>query len=81
VELFASDVADSLRTGPYRPHLPHPRGCWAYASTEAEVVRPPTDPADGEQVVEVMALPPGRAAGYLASMIRVMPTSSASPAR
>jgi 8-oxo-dGTP diphosphatase len=58
-------VADSLRDGPYRPHLPHPRGYWAYAVTEAEVVQPPTNPDDGEHVVEVMAFPPARAANYL----------------
>src|SRR4029453_9020514 len=65
VELFASHVADRLREGPYRPHLPHPRAYWAYAVTEAEVVQPPTNPHDGERVVEVMTLPPARAARYV----------------
>jgi 8-oxo-dGTP diphosphatase len=65
VEIFASHVADNLRDGPYRPHLPHPRAYWAYAVTEAEVVAPPTNPLDGEQVVEVMTFPPARAATYI----------------
>ena len=65
LRIFASHVADSRRAAPYRPHLPHPRGYWAYAVTEAEVVEPPTNPADGEHVVEVLALPSARAAGYL----------------
>ena len=65
IDVFASHVADSRRAAPYRPHLPHPRGYWAYAVTEAEVVEPPTNPVDGEHVVEVLALPAARAAGYL----------------
>lgn len=65
IEIFASHVADSRRDGPYRPHLPHPRAYWAYAITEAEVVQPPSNPADGEHIVEVTALPPAQAASYL----------------
>jgi 8-oxo-dGTP diphosphatase len=65
-EIFASHVADSLEDGPYRPHLPHPRAYWAYAVTEAEVVASPTNPYDGEHVVEVLALAPAQAADYLA---------------
>ena len=65
VEIFASHVADSLRDTPYRPHLPHPRAYWAYAVTEAEVVTPPTNPPDGEHVVEVLTFPPARAASYI----------------
>lgn len=63
--LFASHVADSLRDGPYRPHLPHPRAYWGYGVTGAEVREPPTNPPDGEQVVEVLALPPAQAATYI----------------
>ncbi len=37
-----------LRAQPYRPHLPHPRAYWEYGITQAEVVRPPTNPPDGE---------------------------------
>ena len=65
IDVFASHVADSRRDSPYRPHLPHPRAYWAYAVARAEVVQPPTNPADGEHVVEVMTLPPEQAAGYL----------------
>jgi 8-oxo-dGTP diphosphatase len=65
LDLFCSHVADSTRDQPYRPHLPHPRSHWAYAVTRAEVVTGPTNPSDGEHVVEVLALPPSDAAGYL----------------
>lgn len=65
VEIFASHVADSRRAGPYRPHLPHPRAYWAYAATEAEMVGLPTNPHDGENVVEVLTLPPAEAASYI----------------
>jgi 8-oxo-dGTP diphosphatase len=63
---FAAHVAESHREEPYRPHLPHPRSYWAYAVVEAEVVGPPTNPPDGETVVEVQALPASLAAGFLA---------------
>jgi 8-oxo-dGTP diphosphatase len=66
IEIFGSHVADSLRDAPYRPHLPHPRAYWAYAVTEAELVGSPTNPHDGEHVVEVMTLAPARAAEYIA---------------
>jgi 8-oxo-dGTP diphosphatase len=56
LRIFGAHVADSLSGAPYRPHLPHPRAFWAYAITEAEVVQSPTNPYDGEHVVEVLAL-------------------------
>lgn len=65
VAILASHVADSLRDAPYRPHLPHPRAYWSYGVTEAELVEPPTNPDDGERVVEVLALPPAEAADYI----------------
>jgi 8-oxo-dGTP diphosphatase len=65
VEVFAAHVADSVRDSPYRPHLPHPRAYWAYAVTEAEPVQAPTNPPDGEDVVQVLTLPPAEAADYL----------------
>jgi 8-oxo-dGTP diphosphatase len=65
VEVFASHVADSVREAPYRPHLPHPRAYWAYGLIEAEIVGPPTNPRGGEQVVEVLTLPPADAANYI----------------
>jgi 8-oxo-dGTP diphosphatase len=65
VDMFAAHVADSLRGAPYRPHLPHPRAYWGYAVAEAEVISPPTNPRDGEHVVEVLTLPATVAADYL----------------
>lgn len=46
--LGVSDAAD-----PYRPHLPHPHKAWLWGWADVEVVSPPTNPADGEQVLEV----------------------------
>lgn len=65
VEIFGSHIADSLRDAPYRPHLPHPRAYWAYGLVQAELVGPPTNPRNGERVVEVLALPPEDAADYI----------------
>lgn len=62
---FSAHVADSFRATPYRPHLPHPRMHWAYAVAGVRVVDAPTNPPDGEVVVEVLALPPAEAAAYL----------------
>jgi 8-oxo-dGTP diphosphatase len=66
VRVFASQVAQSRNPGPYRPHLPHPLSYWAFAITTAEVVQQPTNPPDGEQVVEVLTLPAPEAAAWLA---------------
>lgn len=62
---FAAHVADSARVTPYRPHLPHPRAYWAYAVAPVQVVGTPTNPRDGETVVEVLILPPSVAADHL----------------
>jgi 8-oxo-dGTP diphosphatase len=51
---------------PYRPHLPHPTSYWLYVSAGVEVRHPPTNPADGENVVDVLQLPPTQAVDYLA---------------
>lgn len=66
VRVFASHVADSRAEAPFRSHLPHPRAYWAYAMTKAEIVGAPSNPPDGEHVVEVMELAPDEAADYLA---------------
>jgi 8-oxo-dGTP diphosphatase len=66
VTVFASQVARSRNPGPYRPHLPHPLAYWAFAITTAEIVQSPTNPPDGEQVIEVLTLPPSEAAAWLA---------------
>lgn len=62
VRCFAAHVADSGRDRPFRSHLPHPRSLWAYAVVDVRLVGGPTNPADGETVVEVLALPPEQAA-------------------
>lgn len=40
---------------PYRPHLPHPRKAWLWCYADVEVTSDPTNPDDGEQVLEVRA--------------------------
>jgi 8-oxo-dGTP diphosphatase len=62
---FAAHVADSARERPHRPHLPHPRAYWAYAVADVHVLHEPTNPPDGEVVVEVLTLEPLLAAEFL----------------
>ena len=62
---IASHVAVSRRDQPFRPHLSHPRAYWAYALAHVDVTHPPSNPPDGEQIVEVLELPPLEAAAYL----------------
>jgi len=58
-------VATSRNPEPYRPHLPHPVASWAYYVAPVEVVDEPSNPPDGERVVEVLDLPPDEAATWL----------------
>lgn len=64
---FSSFVADSRAAAPYRPHLPFPRAYWLHAVARVEVVGPPTCPDDGEQITDVLQLPPDDAVDYLAA--------------
>ena len=66
VQPFGGHEAISRLDQPYRPHLPHPRGYWAYAVADVAVTGPPTNPEDGEHVVAVTALPPAEAVAELA---------------
>jgi 8-oxo-dGTP diphosphatase len=63
---FSAHRADSELEQPYRSHFPHPRAYWGYAVGRVRVTGPPSNPPDGETVVEVLTLPPSRAADYLA---------------
>ena len=64
---FSAHVADSNREKPFRPHLPHPRTYWAYAVADVRIVGAPTNPHDGEAVVEVLTLSLPAAADYIES--------------
>lgn len=57
--------AQHRNPAPYRPHLPHPVSYWATVVADVVVDRQPTNPADGEQVVEVLVLPPDQAGTWL----------------
>ncbi|HEY8789408.1 MAG TPA: NUDIX domain-containing protein [Actinopolymorphaceae bacterium] len=57
--------ADHSGPEPYRPHLPHPVAFWAYVAADVVLEHPPTNPADGEDVVEVAVLPVAAAVVFL----------------
>ena len=59
-------VASSAAAEPYRPHLSHPVCSWGYYVVPVQRVGTPLNPADGEEVVEVLTLPPVEAAAWLA---------------
>ncbi|MDH6109810.1 8-oxo-dGTP diphosphatase [Kitasatospora sp. MAP12-15] len=45
------------RPTPYRPWQPHPEKAWLWGWAEVVVDSEPTNPEDGEEVVEVRAMP------------------------
>jgi 8-oxo-dGTP diphosphatase len=55
------------RPEPYRPWQPHPEKAWLWGWAEVVLDGAPTNPDDGEQVVQVSALPVGAAAELLGS--------------
>jgi 8-oxo-dGTP diphosphatase len=63
--VFAHQRASSRLARAHRPYFPHPVSAWAYAVARVELTGPPTIPDDGEDVVEVLALPPAEAARWL----------------
>lgn len=62
---FARHVAVTANTEPFRPHLSHPGSSWGYAVAHVAIAEAPTNPDDGEHVVEVLTLSPSEAADYL----------------
>ncbi|HET7432844.1 MAG TPA: NUDIX hydrolase [Nocardioides sp.] len=63
--VFAHQRASSRRATPYRAHFPHPVSAWGYAVARVEPGGTPTNPADGEHVVEVRRLPVAEAAAWV----------------
>lgn len=57
---------DASNTQPYRPHLPYPISYWLYVAADVVLDERPTNPADGENVVDVSTLPVSEAIEYLA---------------
>lgn len=53
------------RPEPYPAHLPHPISYWTNVVADVELIQEPTNPADGEQVLEVAVLPTDEAIAYL----------------
>ncbi|WP_084713190.1 NUDIX hydrolase [Streptacidiphilus rugosus] len=54
------------RPTPYRPWQPHPEKAWLWGWAEVVVDSEPTNPSDGEPVVEVRVVPPVEAQRLLA---------------
>jgi 8-oxo-dGTP diphosphatase len=52
---------------PYRPYQPHPEKAWLWCWADAVLDSEPTNPDDGEKVVEVRAAEPGEARRLLNS--------------
>lgn len=50
---LGAHVGTSEADGPYRPHLPFPRQAWLWGWADAEIVGPPTSPAEGEAISDV----------------------------
>lgn len=65
VRPFSGFAVRSREAAPYRPHLPHPHAHWLHAVAPVEVTGPPSCPDDGEQITEVLELPPADATAYL----------------
>ena len=61
----ARHVARSRNGVAFRSHLSHPVSSWGYAVAPVAIDSAPTNPDDGEEVVEVRALAPAEAASYL----------------
>jgi hypothetical protein len=65
--------------------VPHPRSFWAYAATDVVLDHVPTNPPDGEHVVEVAVLPVAAAVAFLIASelrpTRSMPTPCVWPRR
>lgn len=55
-EVFAGMHFWSSAQEPYRPHLPHPEFYWVVGYGDVEITGSPTQPADGEHVLEVALL-------------------------
>ncbi|HEY0617493.1 MAG TPA: NUDIX domain-containing protein [Kribbella sp.] len=60
--------AEHRRPEPYRPHLPHPVSYWINVVADVVIDQAPTNPDHGEQVLEVLVLPPDEAIAYLDGM-------------
>ena len=63
--VFVFHRATSRNADPHQAHLSHPVSAWAYVVARVEVTGPPTNPADGESVVEVVRLPVAQAAAWV----------------
>jgi 8-oxo-dGTP diphosphatase len=57
----------SDRPAPFRSHQPHPEKAWLWATADVVLCCEPTNPADGEQVLEVRAVEAAEAQRLLTS--------------
>lgn len=51
----------SDRPEPFRPHQPHPEKAWLWCMADVVLDGAPSNPVDGEQVLEVRAVDPAEA--------------------
>lgn len=64
---LGAHVGTSTAAKPFRPHLPYPRSGWLWGCADVVVDSEPTNPADGEQVIEVRVVEPAEAQRLLVS--------------
>ncbi len=67
---FGAWKCHSTSVRPYRPHLPHPDFYRLAGYGEVELIAPPTNPADGEQVAAVQVLTVDEAAAQFTASER-----------
>jgi 8-oxo-dGTP diphosphatase len=63
---IGAHAARSRRAAPFHAHLPHPLGYWLWAAADVTITGPPSNPPDGETVVDVVLLDPDEAVAFLA---------------
>lgn len=65
-EPFGVFNCHSLRDGPYQPHLPHPDFYHLIGYADVEITHAPTNPPDGETVIQVQLISPAAAGALFA---------------
>lgn len=64
---LGAHLGRSAAAKPFRPHLPYPRSGWLWGYADVVIDTAPTNPDDGEQVIEVRMVEPAEARRLLVS--------------